>query len=296
MQKNVAGQKYTVFAFDATDGSPKTGDAFNITANLRRDGVQDAIADTNPTETERGQYEFDLEQGETDGDYISIAPNSTTANIEVVGMPMGLWTTAPNINVLTIANGRIDVGKWLGSAVTLSTGNQPDVNVDRIDDVVVSGIATDGKLHVLDDAGTAISTAAKLRAYIRLALRSDTGPTTDQSTELTEINADDGAGAGDYSSQADSQENISDKINALGGGAGAITWPHTVTDEITGNPIADCDVWVSTDAAGSNVIAGSLKTDQNGVVTFFLDAGTIYVWRQKSGQDFVPNPVTEVVS
>lgn len=31
-------------------------------------------------------------------------------------------------------NGRVDVGDWLGSAVTLSTGNLPDVNIEEISD------------------------------------------------------------------------------------------------------------------------------------------------------------------
>jgi len=35
MQKNVTGQKWIVFAFDTTDNTPKTGDAAQITANLR---------------------------------------------------------------------------------------------------------------------------------------------------------------------------------------------------------------------------------------------------------------------
>jgi len=78
------------------------------------------------------------------------------------------------------------------------------------------------------------------------------------------------------------------------GGAGAITWTYTLTRSDTGLPIADADVWVSTDAAGANVVASG-RTNQNGVVTFHLDAGTVYVWRQKSGFNFV-NPDTEEVS
>jgi len=77
-------------------------------------------------------------------------------------------------------------------------------------------------------------------------------------------------------------------------GAGAITWTYTLTEEGTEDPIADADVWVTSDAAGTNVIASG-KTDQYGKVTFYLDAGTVYVWRQKSGWDF-DNPDEEVIS
>jgi hypothetical protein len=78
-------------------------------------------------------------------------------------------------------------------------------------------------------------------------------------------------------------------------GEGAITWTYTLTSTVPPfDPIPDADVWVTTDIAGLNVIASG-KTDAFGVVTFFLDPGTIYVWRQKSGWDFV-NPDTEVIA
>ena len=87
--------------------------------------------------------------------------------------------------------------------------------------------------------------------------------------------------------------NIFDDLQTLG--AGAITWTYTLTSSVAPNdPIADADVWVTSDLAGNNILASG-KTNSSGVVTFYLDAGTVYVWRQKSGWD-VTNPDTEVVS
>jgi len=77
-------------------------------------------------------------------------------------------------------------------------------------------------------------------------------------------------------------------------GAGAITFTYTLTSSIDSTPIPDADVWVTSDAAGNNVVASG-ETDNNGEVTFYLDAGTVYVWRQKSGWNFT-NPDTETVS
>lgn len=95
MQKNVASQKWIVFAFDITDNTAKTGDAGNITANLRIDGgAADAIDDTNPTELEDGYYVFDLSQAETNGDMILICPASSTGSIQVIGVPGAVWTTS----------------------------------------------------------------------------------------------------------------------------------------------------------------------------------------------------------
>jgi hypothetical protein len=53
-------------------------------------------------------------------------------------------------------------------------------------------------------------------------------------------------------------------------------------------------MWVTTDEAGNNVIASG-RTDSYGNVTFYLDAGTVYIWGQKDGYNFT-NPDTEVVS
>ncbi|HEY1409274.1 MAG TPA: hypothetical protein VF434_10045, partial [Promineifilum sp.] len=76
-------------------------------------------------------------------------------------------------------------------------------------------------------------------------------------------------------------------------GSGAVEFEYTLTEEGSGNPIADADVWVTTDVAGANVVASG-RTDMNGQITFYLDSGTAYFWRQKSGFNFT-NPDTEIV-
>ena len=83
-------------------------------------------------------------------------------------------------------------------------------------------------------------------------------------------------------------------VAAAVSGAGAITWAYTLTDSTTGVPLDGAEVWVTTDSAGLNVIASG-TTDTNGVVTFYLDAGTVYVWRKKAGYNFT-NPDQETVS
>ncbi len=77
-------------------------------------------------------------------------------------------------------------------------------------------------------------------------------------------------------------------------GAGTLTFVYTLTNSVTGLPIADADVWATTDTGGTNVLASG-RTNASGQVTFYLDAGTVYVWRQKSGWNFV-NPDTETIS
>lgn len=76
-------------------------------------------------------------------------------------------------------------------------------------------------------------------------------------------------------------------------GAGAVTFVYTVTNSVDSQPIPGVDVWVTTDEAGTNVVARG-TTDAGGEVTFYLDAGTAYFWRQLAGWTFT-NPDTEVV-
>lgn len=90
-------------------------------------------------------------------------------------------------------------------------------------------------------------------------------------------------------------DEIKAKVDALSGGTGSITWTYTVLNSIDGvTPIDNVTVWVTSDAAGTNVLASG-TTNIFGVVTFLLNAGTVYVWRLKNGFYF-SNPDTETVS
>ena len=81
---------------------------------------------------------------------------------------------------------------------------------------------------------TAISAhQTKLRKYFQLLARSDSAIATDNATELTELNASGGSGAGDYASTTDSLEGLRDR--------GDLSW-ITSTFSITAGAIADA-VW-----------------------------------------------------
>ncbi|MBD3297880.1 MAG: hypothetical protein GF341_04430 [candidate division Zixibacteria bacterium] len=104
--KNVASQKIAVFAYDSTDGSAKTGDAANITAQISKDGAATAATnDTNPTELDAtdapGIYLFDMTQAETNADLIVLAAVSSTSDILLD--PVLVYTT-PGDNTALDAN------------------------------------------------------------------------------------------------------------------------------------------------------------------------------------------------
>lgn len=81
----------------------------------------------------------------------------------------------------------------------------------------------------------------------------------------------------------------------LGTGGGSTSYAVTVTRPDGTTPISGASVWVTTDSAGGNVIAGTLTTDGSGVATFMLDAGAYYLWRQAEGWNFA-NPTAITVS
>lgn len=98
--------------------------------------------------------------------------------------------------------------------------------------------------------------------------------------------------------KTDQLEFTSSTVNAnvaTGGiGTGAITVSYYVySDEAETIPLAGVAVWVSTDLAGTVTVATD-ETNSSGLVTFYLDAGTYYMWRSKTGYAFT-NPDLEVV-
>lgn len=74
-------------------------------------------------------------------------------------------------------------------------------------------------------------------------------------------------------------------------GAGAISWPITLTDGV--HVLEGVQVWVSTDAEGTEIVASGY-TSSLGIVTLMLDIGTYYVWKSFSGITFT-NPESTTV-
>jgi len=142
---------------------------------------------------------------------------------------------------------------------------------------------------ILVDTGTSIpstlSTILFQQGLTDDAIFNMQGDVDDLLDDITDLTAD----------VADVKTDTESIIAVVGGvPVGAITFVYNVTNQISANPIADADVWVTTDPLGNNAVASG-RTDSFGNVTFYLDAGTYYFWTQKSGFNF-ENPDTEVVS
>ena len=107
MEKNVAGQRWVVFAYGLPDhaspGKPVTSGAGQITANLSKDaGTPAALATNTFTELEDGYYYCTLSQAETNADLLTLFPASSTAEVQVIAVPGAVYTRPANFNAMGI--------------------------------------------------------------------------------------------------------------------------------------------------------------------------------------------------
>lgn len=138
-----------------------------------------------------------------------------------------------------------------------------------------------------------IATDPKLLSYIQLLARCDSAITTDNATELSEINADGGSGAGDYTNIEESLQEIIAHGNQAwltGAGAGATasytttTWTRTVGDNDGGTAsdtlTVDGVLFVTGELAGGGTV---LQVDAEFDITSGEIAQSMDVWGMYTG-------------
>jgi hypothetical protein len=292
LRKNVASQKWLVFAFDRTDNTPKTADAAQITAKIRLDyGTATAVTDTNPTEIEDGYYEFDLTQAETNADVLDILPESSTADIQVIGCPARVFTAPAYFADLGIeSDGDLTKVNTLHghTAQTGDTFAQLPTNFSSL------GIEVDGdltKVNTLD--GHTAQTAdhgAVLGAWTGSGDNTVLGAFKAIMNSSANLPTDIG---GTHDPSTDSLEVIANNI-AANPGSGAWTYTINVKDtEASPSNLENVQVRLT---EGANTFM--LETNASGNATpFQLDSATYTVALLKNG--YSPssgNPATIAVS
>lgn len=147
----------------------------------------------------------------------------------------------------------------MSSSVSDMSGNVSDMSgnvstlMDRITDKLFAGIT---------------SFADWLRAFA--------GMGTPDPTAIGEIRSD---GAASYNPSTDSLE-----ANSISYTTGPGNDPDTIIITSNNRAVLGAAVWITTDLAGTIIIAGVLYTNANGEVTFMLTEGqTYYLWAQKTG-------------
>lgn len=152
----------------------------------------------------------------------------------------------------------------------------------------VSALATAAALEALQTHGDGVWATADVSGVSELLLRLtearaallDNLSRLDRAITSTETNIR-GADNRDLSS-------VYDKVDSTGGtvGSGADQVTLTIKDD-DGNVVSNAAVWISTDSAETNIVAGTLYTNDAGQVTFMLTAGeTYYCWRDHPSVNF----------
>lgn len=180
-----------------TDALPNSGaltDLATAAALATVDGNVDSIL------TDTGELQADL----TDGgrldlliDAIKAKTDNLPASPAAVGSLMGLADGA--ITAAKIASNAITAVKIADDAITSAKLAADSIGSSQLATSAVTEIQTN------------LATAAKLLAYVQLLARKDAAIATDNSTELGEINADGGSGAGGFDNTTDAVEAVRDR-------------------------------------------------------------------------------------
>ena len=160
---------------------------------------------------------------------LDAAPTASTSTYEVymtevaIASIIALWIGAIPNAVAGAANG-LPVIDATGVKLT-KTGDLTAGQTIAADVTQVNGAAQTATLDTIK--ADSVSILSKLLKYVQLLSRKDAAIATDNSTELTAINASGGSGAGAYSNQTDAEEALRDRgdaawITGAGGDPAAI--------------------------------------------------------------------------
>lgn len=177
--------------------------------------------------------------------------DTTTTNTDMRGTDSA--ATAANLATLqTTANNILDDTDEIGT-----NGAGLSAIPDTSGTTTLLGRLTATRAGYLDNlAAGAIATAAKLLAYFRLALRSDSAIATDHATELGEINANVSSGAGDYANTTEANEALRDRGDAAWITATSVTVSDKTGFKLASDGLALVTSW-TVDVTGN--ITGSLS-------------------------------------
>ena len=226
-----------------------------VTADVYRNGTE-IVAAGSATDAGDGLYTYTLASGSNTVEGVYIAVFKTATTTVDQQHIAAVWEVGTGgIENLDAAVSSRSVA---GDAMALTSGER----------TTVSSSVWSSATRTLTSYGTLI---ADIWSYVTRTLTSG------------------GGGGG-----ATAQEVWEYATRRLTGGAGGGATANVITINDGTNPLDGVDVWATTDSAGTNVVARA-NTDASGNVTFYLDAGTYYIWKQLAGYSFT-NPQTLVVS
>ena len=185
-----------IMVVDSTDGSPETGAAItSFDLQYTRQGATPAakedataLAATNSAWRASGAIMIEIDSTSSPGLYRVDWPDAAFATgVESVILVVTQTGFAPAVEEITLVDnvvsdaidgsGRVDVGTWLGTAVTLSA-SAPDVNIQSSDNIALTA---QQKLDVNVEADTALSDL-----NLDHLMKTATASATDLTTEVAD--------------------------------------------------------------------------------------------------------------
>ena len=235
----------------------------------------------------------------------AVSLGSTLGISGPVTLSSTLGVGATTLNALTVTNattlsGAVSLGSTLGvtgattltGAVTMTNGLVANITGDITGSLsgTIGSLGTTAKANVNTECDNAIVTY-NLDHLAKTAISGGASPTYSEvvdGTVLSWIMTKTGDSS-DFTASTDSLEGLQSTTV----GSGASEYTLTVVDG-SSKVIDNVCCWVTTGAtAGTGVVAGPSYTNTDGEVTFMLDAGTRYVWKQHSGYNFTnPEEIT----
>ena len=292
-----ATRTLTGFGFSVTVGtnSDKTGYALAVTPPTAQQ-IWDSLTSALTTAGSVGKLVTDninATIASRMATFTYTAPDNTSIGTILARTDVATSTRASAADYTATRAGYLDAAVSSRLATTGLTSLQADITaiktpvVANLDATVSSRLATTGLTSLQADV-TAIKTpvVANLDATVssRLAAASYTS-----TSGITSLQADITAIKTSVNTNLDAK--VSSRITS---GVGAIVHTTTILGP-TNAAIEGVAVWVTTDAGGQNIVAGTIYSNGNGEVSFLLDAGSYYIWMQLSGWNF-SNPRQFTVS
>lgn len=299
VKKGSTDRSVTIRIVDSSDGTPETGVVYNTSgidlwyrregetktsiteADLSTPALDDAHADGGFLHISDGEYRLDLPDAAfaTGANYVDVG--GTVTGMVVIGgrvrlIDVDLETALSGQSVASVAGAVASVtgnvgGNVGGNVVGTVAGVTPAAAGAQMDLVNAPNATAIAAIQ------NGLATMAKMLAYFQLAIRKDSAIASDNSTELSELNNDEGSGAGAFDNTTDSIEALRDWIGdgtnlTEAGGTGdhlsAIPW-NSAWDAEVQSEAADALVAMFTDAA--TLIAG-IRTDLDANSDFASDA------------------------
>lgn len=252
-KKNVAVTGFTVGMIDASDGSAITSGTVN--GYVTKDGGTQTALTNSLTHEGNGQWSVNLTAAEMNADVVGLTFTHSSGIPQYFTIKT-VSKLVSDLNDLSAAQVNAEVDTALAD-YDPPTKAEMDTGLAGLNDLSAAEVNAEVDTALADydpptraELTTDItSILSKLLKYFQLLFRSDAAIATDNATELTAINADEGSGAGDF-------DNTSDSVEALAESGGGGPTAVQIRQEMDANSTKLSDILDDTNELQTDDVPG----------------------------------------